>query len=287
MDRLLEATARAERDHFWFHGFRRFVAPLLEQAAGGRRDLRTLDCGCGTGHNLPMLRHFGHAIGIDLTFSGLQYAVSRGDRRVARASAAELPFASGVFDLVTSFDVIYSLPDEVERAAVSEMFRVLAPGGHLVLNVAAMPMLHGSHSVLSGEIRRYSKAGLRSVLERGGFEILRLTYTNASTLPLTAGVRLVQRLLDRGVSAAEISVPPAPVNAALDALLAIEALALKVVDMPAGSSLLCLASKAAEETQPQKKHSHRRSTEETQKSTAETQGSTATEKTGETLASGS
>ena len=26
MDRLLEATARAERDHFWFHGFRRFVA---------------------------------------------------------------------------------------------------------------------------------------------------------------------------------------------------------------------------------------------------------------------
>src|SRR5438034_32829 len=32
MDRLLEATARAERDHFWFRGFRRFVRPFVERA---------------------------------------------------------------------------------------------------------------------------------------------------------------------------------------------------------------------------------------------------------------
>jgi serine/threonine-protein kinase len=44
MDRLLEATARAEREHFWFHGFRRFVTPLLERASAGRRDLFSLDC---------------------------------------------------------------------------------------------------------------------------------------------------------------------------------------------------------------------------------------------------
>jgi len=40
MDRLLEATARAERDHFWFRGFRRFVTPLLHQATGGRSSIR-------------------------------------------------------------------------------------------------------------------------------------------------------------------------------------------------------------------------------------------------------
>ena len=33
MDRLLEATARAERDHFWFRGFRRFIEPLVADAA--------------------------------------------------------------------------------------------------------------------------------------------------------------------------------------------------------------------------------------------------------------
>ena len=44
-------------------------------------------------------------------------------------------------------------------------------------------------------------------------------------------------------SAAEISVPITPVNAALAAALAMEAVALRVVDMPAGSSLLCLATR--------------------------------------------
>lgn len=243
MDRLLEATAKAERDHFWFRGFRRFVTPLLETSAGGRRDLLALDCGCGTGHNLELLRRFGRAVGIDLTLSGLQYAVSQGERQVARASAALLPFASGTFDLVTSFDVIYSLPDEAERAALGEMHRVLKPGGRLVLNVAAMPFLHGSHSVLSGEVRRYSKRDLRSRLEAAGFVIDRLTYTNAATLPITAGVRLVQRVIGHEASAAEISVPMLPVNEVLSAALAAEALALKLVDMPAGSSLLCLATK--------------------------------------------
>ena len=245
MDRLLEATARAERDHFWFRGFRRFVTPLLDTSAAGRRDLLSLDCGCGTGHNLQLLRRYGRAVGVDLTFSGLQYAVRRGDRHIAQASVGHLPFASAQFDLVTSFDVIYSLPDAVEHAAVSEMFRVLRPGGHLVLNVAAMPILHGSHSVLSGEIRRYSKRGLRAVVEAAGFRIARLTYTNATTLPLTAGVRFAQRALGHAASATEITVPPAPVNAALSSMLALESMAVKVIDMPAGSSLLCLAARPA------------------------------------------
>ena len=151
MDRLLEATARAEQDHFWFHGFRRFVAPLLEQAAEGHANAAILDCGCGTGNNLAMLRRFGSAVGIDLTFSGLKYTVSRGEHSVAQASATTLPFGANAFDIVTSFDVIYALPDEAEKAAVSEMFRVMRPGGHLVLNVAALQMLRGNHSVLGGK----------------------------------------------------------------------------------------------------------------------------------------
>jgi SAM-dependent methyltransferase len=243
MDRLLEATARAERDHFWFRGFRRFVAPLLERASGGRRDLRALDCGCGTGHNLALLRRFGSAAGIDLTLSGLRYAAARGDRQVAQASAARLPFADGTFDLVTSFDVIYSLPDEVERAAVAEMFRVLKPGGHLVLSAAALESLRGNHSVLSREIRRYSKASLARVLERAGFRLQWMSYTHATILPLLFALRLAQRIIGYEESPAEISVPLAPVNRMLSGLLAVEAGALRYVGMPAGSSVLCLARK--------------------------------------------
>ena len=243
MDTLLEATARAERDHFWFHGFRKFVTPLLQRACSGRTDPLILDCGCGTGHNLTLLRQFGRAVGIDLTFSGLRYAASRGDRSVAQASATTLPFPDRTFDVVTSFDVVYALPDAAEAAAMSEMFRVLKPGGSLVLNVAALEMLRGNHSVLGGEVRRYSKARLRWALERAGFTIGRLTYTNASILPLVAATRLLQRVRGHEESAAEITIPPAPINQALKAVLSVEASALRVADMPAGSSVLCLANR--------------------------------------------
>jgi ubiquinone/menaquinone biosynthesis C-methylase UbiE len=243
MDRLLEATARAERDHFWFRGFRRFVVPLVAAAAGTRRPA-ILDCGCGTGHNLTLLRRYGSAYGIDLTWAGLQYAASRGERGVARATVSQLPFPDGCFGLVTSFDVLYSLPDEVEREAIGEMYRVLEPGGTLIVNVAALEALRGNHSVLSNEIRRYSRGGLTRRLEAAGFRVTRASYTNFSILPMVAAVRLKQRLGGAHVeSQDEITVPPAPLNALLSSLLAVEAAALRVVNMPVGSSLLAVARK--------------------------------------------
>lgn len=243
MDRLLEATARAEREHFWFRGFRRFVAPFVAEAARGIADPSILDCGCGTGVNLALLRHYGRARGIDLTWSGLECARGRGETSIAQASAVALPFAAAAFDIVTSFDVIYALEDADEAAALREMRRVLRPGGHLVVNAAAMDLLKGNHSVLAGEIRRYSKASMRGRLERAGFEIQRMTYTNATILPIVAAVRLVQRVSGHEESHQEISIPPAPVNLALTAALSLEAAALRIVNMPFGSSLLVLARK--------------------------------------------
>jgi ubiquinone/menaquinone biosynthesis C-methylase UbiE len=249
VDRLLEATARAERDHFWFRGFRRFVAPMIAHAAAGRAGLRLLDCGCGTGSNLRLLLEpHGQAWGFDLTWTGLEAARANGVRRVARASVAAVPFPSAVFDIVTSFDVLYCLPVEVEQAAVSEMWRILKPGGVAIINVAAMEILRGNHSVLSAELRRYSRTSLRALLEPAGFRIERITYTNAALFPLMLGVRGLQRVMglaQESEAAGEITVPPRPVNAALGALLAAEAGVVRVVPMPFGSSLLCLARKPA------------------------------------------
>ena len=243
MDRLLEATARAERDHFWFRGFRRFVRPLLERATLGRHHPLILDCGCGTGNNLTMLRRYGRACGIDITWSGLAYARRRGEVQVARASATRLPFPAGQFDLVTSFDVLYAFDDEMERDALNEMYRVLRPGGQIIINVAALNFLRGNHSVLGGEVRRYHRDELRDHLTRTGFTVLRISYTNFTLLPIVAGVRFAQRLAGHQESTAEMTVPAKPVNAVLSGALAVEAAALKMVNMPLGSSLLALARK--------------------------------------------
>jgi SAM-dependent methyltransferase len=246
VEQLLRATARAEARHFWFRGFRYFVTPLLRQATRRRSAVRLLDCGCGTGANLELLGRFGRAYGFDLSEIGPRIGHEAGRRRLARATAAAVPFLSDSFDVVTSFDVLYALEDRDERAAVAEMYRVTRPGGYALVNVAAMESLRGDHSVLSREIRRYSRARLRRLLEAAGFRTVRITYTNATLfLPMLA-VRTVQRA--RGLAREEhaqheITVPAAPVNVLLTGLLRAESWWLRFFDNPVGSSLLCLARK--------------------------------------------
>jgi SAM-dependent methyltransferase len=246
VDRLLELTYRAEQSHFWFRGFRQYMKPALARATAGIARPRILDCGCGTGSNLEMLRPYGDAAGFDLTRIGPEFAKSNG-HRVAQASISDIPFTTGVFDLATSFDVFQVLPDAVEQAAIREMARVLKPGGWVLLHVAALEMLHGKHSVLSEEVRRYTPAALQALVESAGLRIERLTFDHFSLLPLMLPVRMWHRLTAKdGVVEAgegEITVPMAPVNALLTALVSLEALALRAVDMPIGSSLMCLARK--------------------------------------------
>lgn len=247
MDRLLELTYAAERSHFWFKGFRRFVTPWLARAAGGRRDLRLLDCGCGTGANLALLARHGQAFGFDLSARGLSFAREMGVPRIARASIGAIPFPDAAFDVITSFDVIYSLPDEVEQAAARELARVLKPGGALLITVAAFESLRGGHGTLGDEVRRYTIASLTTLLRGAGFQIERASYTHATMFPIVYSVRALQRWrsgsADTPPSESEISVPSAPVNAVLSAALAVESWLLRVVDLPLGSSVICLARK--------------------------------------------
>lgn len=244
MQRLLEATRRVEQTHFWFRGLRSFVRPLVQEALAGRPSPRILDCGCGTGANLLMLERFGRAFGFDLAPSGLEYGRQYGQRRLANASITHIPFGDQIFDLVTAFDVLYSLSEEQEAAAVSEMYRVLQPGGTAIVNVAALGILRGNHSVFGAEVRRSTRRRLRAVLSRAGFQVVRLTYTNASLFPLMLAVRTGQRVVGLATpeeAGTDIVMPPAAINGVLSALLRFEALALRVIDMPIGSSLLCVA----------------------------------------------
>jgi ubiquinone/menaquinone biosynthesis C-methylase UbiE len=248
VEQFLDATFEAEQDHFWFRGLTRFSAPLLEMALAGRQAPRILDCGFGTGANMARLARSGRTFGFDLAVAGARHARGRyGETRLAQASITSIPFASGTFDLVTAFDVLACLDEGDLPQALAEMHRVLKPGGALFLNTAALPLLRGSHAVFGLEVHRATRRPLKASLEAAGFRVVRLTYTNFSLFPLMVLVRLSQRLF--GLSSPEesgmdIVVPPAIVNGPLSAMLAAESVALRVVNMPIGSSLLGLAFKA-------------------------------------------
>lgn len=244
MDAMLAATATAEDRHFWFKGLRRAARLLLDEQLRGRPLDQILDCGCGTGRNLDWLKDYGAAAGVELSATGLAVARAHG-RPVIQGSVTHLPIADASVDLATSFDVLYCLPDDAERQALAEMTRVLRPHGLALFNVAALDILHGSHSTLTMEVRRYTKARIRTRLDAAGLDVVRLTFTNFATFPLTLAVRWADRIRGKAATAStsDLAVPVAPVNAALDLALRAEALAMRAVDLPIGSSLLCLARK--------------------------------------------
>jgi len=244
MSDLLELTARAEATHFWFRGFRTYVRPVIREIAAGRRDLRILDCGCGTGYNLTtLLQPYGRTFAFDLAPDALR-RVRRSGRPVVRANIEHIPFRSAGFDLATSFDVIQSVPDD--HQALHEMARVLAPGGHVVLNVTAMELLRGDHADVWGELRRYTPHTAARLIEGVGLQVERITYLFASLVPLMLAVRTVQRMLRpfRAPSGdSDLTVPPAPLNAILAGLVRGEAALARRVALPFGSSLLIVARK--------------------------------------------
>jgi|RhiMethySRZTD1v2_1073278.scaffolds.fasta_scaffold00044_41 SAM-dependent methyltransferase len=253
MDDLLELTGRAEATHFWFRGFRKFLAPViadlargarLEPDGKGRRGLRLVDCGCGTGHNLQLLHPHGKAVGFDLGEVGPARARATGFA-VLRGDVTQIPLASDSFDVATSFDVLQCV--EADLAAVREMARIVRPGGVVIVTLAALDALRGDHAEVWHEVRRYTPATARRLMNEAGLKPERVSYMFASLFPLMASVRFAQRVTRRFGRTVrpdtDITVPSGPINLLLTALVSAEAALVRHVPMPIGSSLLVVARK--------------------------------------------
>lgn len=112
-------------------------ADVLEAAKraydGGAR--RALDLGCGVGRHALMLARMGYeTCALDGSENGLDQLRSTAAAEGVSVDAqlgmmTELPYPDGAFDYVLSFNVIYHGDGDVVRKAISEIRRVLTPGG--------------------------------------------------------------------------------------------------------------------------------------------------------------
>jgi ubiquinone/menaquinone biosynthesis C-methylase UbiE len=167
---------------------RQIIPPVTRfvRAAGGAQHVRLLDIACGTGRTLhqlgqahPDLRLYG----IDLSPAYVRLARKRlQDLEVALSveNAEVLPFADAAFDIATSVYLFHELPRKTRRTVAREMFRVVRPGGLLVIEDSAQlsesAELAAALHAFPAEFHEpfyddYLKDDLAGVLREVGFEI--------------------------------------------------------------------------------------------------------------------
>ena len=131
---------------------------------------RALDLGCGDGRVTVLLE------ARELTAADVsRVALDRARERVPGAALVELepdaplPFADGSFDLVLCVETAEHVRDL--QLFLSEIRRVLAPGGELALTTPASGPLVRPGNPLSPHLRRFTRRSLRSVLDELGFDV--------------------------------------------------------------------------------------------------------------------
>lgn len=227
-------------EYWWY----RARADLLHVALGryaGQVE-RCLDVGSADGPSVDWLRRSGPRVALDMDPRGLQ----PGD---VCGSALQLPFADECFDVVAAFDVIEHC--EPEQLALAEISRVLRPGGRLLMSVPAYEWAWTHHDDLNHHHRRYTRRRAVQAVVNQGFEVERASYMFASTFPMFAVSRLVERWRQRNVPPPDLGpegVPPLPeVGAVAERVLLgasrAESRALRRWDLPFGSSVVVAARK--------------------------------------------
>jgi SAM-dependent methyltransferase len=158
----------------------------FDQFPVGKGD-RVLDMGCGGGrHAFALYRRGADVVALDLSFDDLREVdtmframelegeVTEGGSAVAvRGSAYALPFEDNSFDRIIAAEILEHLPED--SLAMSELFRVLKPGGLIAVTVPRwLPekvnwaLSDDYHNVEGGHVRIYKDSELRARLEETG-----------------------------------------------------------------------------------------------------------------------
>ena len=108
------------------------------------------------------------------------------------------------------------------------------------MTVPAHQWMWSAHDVVNHHKRRYSKRALRRLIEGSPLKLDKIGYFNSLLFPVAVAERMASKL--RGKDDADLKLPPAPLNAALEKAFAAERHLIGRLPLPPGLSLFAVAS---------------------------------------------
>lgn len=230
-----------ESSMWWYKGLHANVLNAIVHHAPDMDSL--LDAGCGTGGMLKVIRErFPNARlhGLDLSEQACSAARAKTRATISQGSVDALTHADRSFDVVISLDVLgYDLD---LQATLNGFFRVLRPGGHLILNLPAYQWMLSYHDHAVGQVRRFERSQMRTLLENHDFKVERATYWNTLLFPLMA----IRRKVLPGSSTSDVERNSPLMENSLGACLSVERLMLdRQISLPFGGSILLIAERPA------------------------------------------
>jgi SAM-dependent methyltransferase len=144
-----------------------------------------LDIGCSSGFMLRDIRRLlprAVVIGADYVWGPLKKIASEvPDLPVVQCDLTRCPVPDGSLDAVVLLNVLEHIRDD--RSAVQQLYRVLKPGGLVVIEVPAGPHLYDVYDRTLMHFRRYSLQSVSTLLRSAGFEIVKKSHLGFFVYP--------------------------------------------------------------------------------------------------------
>ncbi len=230
-----------EATHFFYVNTHGTVISFIKKYFTIKSRIKILDAGCGTGLLLKKISPFGQVYGVDNHQEAIALSRKRGLKNVRLASVSSLPFKPETFDLITCIDVLYHKDISSDRKVLKEFYRVLKPGGVLILKNPAYDWLRGHHDSIVHTAHRYTKSELNSKLQRAGFKIKKITYAYTFIFPFVLLKRVSGRFFKN--SSSDVEEIPQFLNKLLLTLQTIETRIILIFNLPFGLSIYSVCQK--------------------------------------------
>lgn len=238
-----EILFNLEGDYWWHVGLRNLVFSYVDKCFSKKRNLRTLDAGCGTGKLLEECKDYD-AYGLDFSEEALKFCKLRNLKNLVRGSISATPFKSDSFDTVISLDVLYYITDEENISTLKELYRIINKNGKLLLNLPAYNFLQSTHDKAVHIKQRYAKKNLKEKIEKAGFNMEKITYRNTILFPIAVIMRVIKKFFLKNRIESDLKPLPVLFNKIFTLILNIEnRLILSGINFPFGLSLFCIARK--------------------------------------------